>query len=82
MQVPPSAWSGIGKALSDIKSVCPELTIAEIQRRSANYRTHYSATLTPSALAKHWALCDKAAVLRDSRSQIGQTELEPRFNQF
>lgn len=60
-QIVPSAWSGIGKALADVKAVCPQVTPEEIARRSANYRTHMSAStiLTHSALAKNWALCDK-----------------------
>ena len=60
-QIVASAWSGIGKALADIKGVCPQVTPEEIARRSANYRTHMSADtiLTPQALAKNWALCDK-----------------------
>jgi uncharacterized protein YdaU (DUF1376 family) len=61
LQIVASAWSGIGKALADIKGVCPQVTPEEIARRSANYRTHMSdkTILTHSALAKNWALCDK-----------------------
>jgi hypothetical protein len=61
LQIPPKAWSGIGKAFADVRDVCPQITIQEIARRSANYRTHMSADtiLTPHALAKNWALCDK-----------------------
>jgi hypothetical protein len=61
LQIVASAWSGIGKALADIKGVCPQVTPEEIARRSANYRTHMSTDtiLTPHALAKNWALCDK-----------------------
>jgi hypothetical protein len=61
LQIVASAWSGIGKALADIKGVCPQVTPEEIARRSANYRTHMSADtiLTPHALSKNWALCDK-----------------------
>ena len=60
LQVVPSAWSGIGKALADIMAVYPQVTPEEITRRSANYRTHMdSVPLTPFALAKNWALCDK-----------------------
>jgi len=60
MQVVPSAWSGIAKALADIKAVCPDLTPDELKRRASNYRTHMRDTiLTPPALAKNWALCDK-----------------------
>lgn len=60
-QIVPSAWSGIGKALADIMAVCPQVTPDEIATRSANYRTHMSADtiLTPHALAKNWALCEK-----------------------
>jgi hypothetical protein len=61
LQVPPRAWSGIAKALADITAVCPLVTPSEIARRSANYRTHMSpdTILTPHALSKNWALCDK-----------------------
>ena len=61
LQVPPRAWSGVAKALADITAVCPQVTPSEIARRSANYRTHMSpdTILTPHALAKNWALCDK-----------------------
>ena len=61
LQIPPRAWSGIASALADISAVCPQVTPEEIARRSANYRTHMSdkTILTPSALAKNWALCDK-----------------------
>ena len=61
LQVTPRAWSGIAKALADIKAVFPKVTSSEIGRRSANYRTHMSpdTILTPHALAKNWALCDK-----------------------
>jgi len=61
LQIVASAWSGIGKALADIKGVCPQVTPEEIARRSANYRTHMSpeTILTPHALSKNWALCDK-----------------------
>jgi multidrug efflux pump subunit AcrB len=32
--------------------------VEEIKRRGANYRSHFEgAALTPTALAKHWALC-------------------------
>jgi len=60
-QIVPSAWSGIGKALADIMAVCPQVTPEEIATRSLNYRTHMSADtiLTPHALAKNWALCEK-----------------------
>jgi len=61
LQVPPRAWSGVAKALADITAVCPLVTPSEIARRSANYRTHMSpdTILTPHALSKNWALCDK-----------------------
>jgi len=50
------AWAAAGKALSQIKAVTPDVTPDEIRRRSANYRTKYrDATISPLALAKHWA---------------------------
>ena len=57
-EIPPGNWAGIAKALSEIRAVCPELTIEELQRRARNYRTRFEgAALTPFALAKHWATC-------------------------
>lgn len=62
LQVTPSAWSGIVTALADIKAVCADVNPAEIARRAGNYRTHMrEAMLSPHALAKNWALCDKPA---------------------
>jgi hypothetical protein len=62
LQIPPSAWSGIAKHLADIRAVCPTVTPEEIARRSANFRTRFNRlTLTPGALAKYWADCDKPA---------------------
>jgi hypothetical protein len=54
------AFSAAAAALSHIKAVTPDVTPDEIQRRAANYRLHMpGATLSPSALAKHWARCEK-----------------------
>lgn len=59
-QVPPKAWAGIGKELSEIKSVCLDVTPDEIRRRASNYRLHFrDASITPHGLAKWWARCDK-----------------------
>ena len=58
-QVTATAWTGIGKALAEIRGVCPDVTLEDITRRSVNYRAHFpQATITAHALAKHWALCD------------------------
>lgn len=61
-QIPKTAWSGIAKCIAELKEVCPALTAAEIQRRAVNYRLHYPGTLSPHALAKHWAKCDRPPV--------------------
>lgn len=59
-QVTPKAWQSIAAALKEIRTVCPDLTADEIHRRAGNYRQHMpSAMLTPHALAKHWAKCDR-----------------------
>jgi len=85
-QVVPSAWSGIGKALADIMAVCPNITVEEIARRSLNYRTHMdSVPLTPFALAKNWALCDKPNQFLNSGQKPGGTstyELEARAHGY
>jgi len=58
-----AAWARIGKALSQIREVTPDVTPEEIARRGVNYRSHFDkAALTASALAKHWARCGAAAV--------------------
>ena len=57
-----SAWGAAAKALAEIEDVSPEVTLAEITRRAANYRTHFpdAATSGPKALSKHWACCQNA----------------------
>ena len=68
-EIVPSKWSGIAKALSEIKAVTPSVTVAEIQRRARNYRTHFQeAALTPFALVSHWAVCanEKRRSLNDT----------------
>ena len=85
-QIVPSAWSGIGKALADITAVCPQVNVEEIVRRSANYRTHMtSAALTPFALAKNWALCDKPNQFLNAGQKPGGTstyEMEARAHGY
>jgi hypothetical protein len=66
-------WAPVAVAMKQIKAVAPELTPAEIARRSENYRTHYpDCALTPTALAKHWALCDsaKGGTIRDDFGSV------------
>jgi len=57
-----SAWGAAAKALAEIEDAFPEVTLAEITRRAANYRTHFpnAATSGPKALSKHWACCQNA----------------------
>ena len=50
-------WKPAGVAAGAIKKVSPDVTPDEIRRRAANYRTHFDGGLTPTALAKHWAVC-------------------------
>jgi hypothetical protein len=53
------AFSAAAKARNTIKSVTPDLTVQEIQRRAANYRSHFPRiSCSANALAKHWAKCD------------------------
>lgn len=85
LQIPPRAWSGIASALADIRAVCPKVTPEEIARRSVNYRTHMSdkTILSPSALAKNWALCDKPNPRNKPapRSEYADA-FEPDFQQY
>ena len=69
-------WAPVAVAMKQIKAVAPELTPAEIERRAENYRTHYpDCALTPTALAKHWALCDtaKGGTVRDEFGSVRQS---------
>jgi hypothetical protein len=51
-------WGPAVAARAEIVAVTPDVTPDEIRRRAANYRTHFDgAALTPTALAKHWAVC-------------------------
>jgi hypothetical protein len=57
-QVPPAAWSGYAKALSEIRAVMPDVTSDELKTRARNYKTkHPEWALTAQALAKRWAEC-------------------------
>lgn len=51
-------WGKHTKACARIKERCPALTPDIIRERAANYRTHFSVSLTSTGLAKHWALCE------------------------
>lgn len=60
LQVTASAFGAARKALKEIRGVMPEVTATEISRRGSNYRAlHPDWTITPLALSKHWAVCDK-----------------------
>jgi len=48
-------WGEAAKALSDIKAVCPDVTPEMITEAAGAYRREWpKASLSPSALAKHW----------------------------
>jgi uncharacterized protein YdaU (DUF1376 family) len=54
-QVTRALGGEIGKARADILAVSPDVTPTEIRRRADAYRKEWpKATLSPSALAKHW----------------------------
>jgi hypothetical protein len=51
-----SMWGAAAKALSEIKAVCPDVTPEMIGKVAQAYRIEWpKATLSPSALAKHWS---------------------------
>tara|TARA_R110000868_G_scaffold253540_1_gene510113 strand:- start:1158 stop:2030 length:873 start_codon:yes stop_codon:yes gene_type:complete len=60
LQVTASAFGAARKALKDIRAVMPDVTPEEISRRGSNYRVaHPDWTITPLALSKYWAACEK-----------------------
>jgi hypothetical protein len=66
-------WKPAGIARAAIIKVTPQVTPEEIRRRAANYRTHFDgAALTPTALAKHWAVCANPK----PRATIGADQIE------
>lgn len=64
----------VAVALAQIKAVCPDLTISEVQRRARVYRTVMPAgsRLTANALAVNWAKCGGGAT-----PQVKPTALPP-----
>jgi hypothetical protein len=73
------AWGRVAKALSEIKSVMPDVTPDEIKARAKNYRIHFEgAALTSTALAKHWAKCKTApkTAQEQKQSEFGVTFYE------
>lgn len=62
----------LNAVISRIKQSTPDLTVEEIRRRAANYRTHMSdgTTLTPEALAKHWGLCHAPNAFADTGAKV------------
>jgi hypothetical protein len=60
-QVTGPAWATAATALKDIMEVQCDVSPEEIKRRAANYRLHMpTANLTPTALSKYWARCERA----------------------
>jgi hypothetical protein len=59
-QVTGSSWRATGMALREIRAVCSHVTVEEINRRADNFHLRFpTATITPHALAKYWAPCEK-----------------------
>lgn len=54
-EVTPSCWSKLAKALSDIRSVAPDVTVDELARRAKNLELKWNFQPTAMALAKNWA---------------------------
>lgn len=78
----PSAASGVGKALKDIKVVTPHVTVSETNRRVANYHLHLppGASISAHALAKHWSRCDNPPERRSPEPvRLGTNIEEPVY---
>lgn len=74
-----SAGGAIGKALSEIKAVCPDVTPEEIRQRAANYRSVMppGSLLTATALAKHWGRCTAASPAPAPRKTAAGVVIHP-----
>ena len=76
-QATPPAWGKAVKALADIRTVSPDVTAAEIQRRATNYRLHYTtAAISPTALSGHWGLCNTAPNQAPSRPEASVRRID------
>lgn len=70
-------WGPAIAAKAAIVAVTPDVTADEIRRRARNYPTHFAeAALTPTALAKHWAVCAAVRINVKGRTGIDQAERE------
>ena len=70
-QVLPSKWSLYAKIAKEILSVCPEITVEEINKRVARYRSIFpTAAVTSTAIASHWAKLSVATKEERRESQI------------
>jgi hypothetical protein len=56
----------LNRAVAELRGV--GATPADVLERAANYRLHYEATLTPMALAKHWAQIGQPPAARGRRA--------------
>lgn len=67
-QITNSGRGAYNRAVNDIRQAGG--TPDDVPRRAAVYRRRYDATLTPTALAKHWAACGPAGDLEASVVQM------------
>jgi hypothetical protein len=76
-QIPNATWKKIGKALKTIREVAPDVTPEEINKRAENYQSHFKdAMLTSTALASHWARCEKPHELHKTLHPNAQRGIE------
>ena len=63
----PALWSKLAMALKEIKGATPDVTAVDIGLRAQNYRSHFrDATISATALAKHWGRCAAEAPVAKS----------------
>lgn len=68
-------WGEAAKALSDLRAVCPEITPEMIRAAAAAYHREWpKASLSPSALAKHWSKFAPGAKKEGGRVVQGVSE--------
>lgn len=73
------AGKAIGQALADIKEVCPDLTVEEIERVAAAYRRRWPdpRNLSAPALAKNWHLFAQGGHAAKTRAALSDVYQEP-----
>lgn len=72
-ELTPSARGACNRALADLRAV--QADPGEVPARAAVFRSRWDVTLTPTALAKHWAACAPESFINQPKVTNNQAAL-------